>query len=162
MSILYQTEGEITVATGLYYTHSGTRWLVVLSIIVALGFMLYSLVTNREQDRITRIVMGTFTALIGIQWVVGLLYFLTYGNLINNYSRPDWVGHLTTMTVAMIVSPFYVSFRKRASTRTFYIASIVILLVVSGLIVYGVSFLVGEARWSFAPMNPPPLMPPTQ
>ncbi|MEL6149011.1 MAG: hypothetical protein AAFV33_14965 [Chloroflexota bacterium] len=142
--------------TGLYYAHSGTRWLVVLSIIVALGFMIYSLATKREQDRVTRIVMGVFSALIGIQWVLGLLYYLLYGNLINNYSRADWVAHLTTMTVAMIVAPLYVSFRKRASTRVFYIASIVILLVVSGLIVYGVSFLGGGARWSFAPQNPPP------
>jgi len=143
-------------ATMLYYTHSGTRWLVVLALIVALGFMLFSLITNREQDRITRLVMLVFSSLVGVQWVVGLFYYLVYGSLVQNYSQRTWVEHLTTMTVALIVAHLYLPFRRRAATRTYYIASTVILVVVAVLIVLGVSVLIGDGRWSFQPLYPPP------
>ncbi len=146
---------------GLYYTHSGTRWLLVLAIIVALGFMAYSLFTRREQDRITRIVMLSFSSLVGLQWVVGLLYYLSYGGALGDYSRQGWTLHLTTMTVALVSAHLYLPFRRRAGTRTYYIASLVVLLVTTGLIVYGVSALLGTtaSRWSFAPLYPPVVAP---
>jgi len=143
------------VVTGLYYAHTGMRWLVILAIIVALGFMIYSLVTNREQDRFTRIVMVFFSASIGIQWVLGLLYYLIYAGAANDFGRGTWVAHLSTMTLAMLVSGLYAPARRRASTRTFYIACIGVLVVVTILIVLGVSFLGGVGRWSFSPQNPP-------
>lgn len=142
-------------ANGLYYTHSGTRWVVVVALAVAFVFMVYSLVTNREQDRITRIVMLSFSSLVGLQWIVGMAYYLVYGSIIQNYSRADWVGHLTIMTVALVAAHLYLPVRRRASTRNYYIASLAVLVVVALLIVWGVSFLQGQ-RWSFAPLYPPP------
>ena len=137
---------------GLYYAHSGTRWLVVLALVVALGFMIYSLVTNREQDRITRIVMLAFSSLVGLQWVIGILYYLLYGNAINNYTRAGWTLHVSTMTIALVAAHLYIPFRKRASTRTYYIASTVVIAGNAALIYYGVSVLLGPvaSRWSFA------------
>lgn len=142
-------------ANVLYYLHSGTRWLVVAAIIAALGFMIYSLVTNRQQDRATRIIMIVFSGFMGLQWIIGLLLFLVYGSSIDNYNRPGWANHLTTMTVALIAAHMYIPFRRRAGARTYYIASIVVLLVTTILIIYGVSFLIGQGRWSFAPLYPP-------
>ncbi len=144
---------------GLYYAHSGTRWLVVLAIVIAFGFMLYSLVTNREQDRITRFVMLSFSSLVGLQWVIGILYYLLYGNAINNYTRVGWTVHVTTMTIALLAAHLYLPFRKRAGTRTYYIASTVVILVTTALIVYGVSVLTGTmaSRWSFEPQYAPGL-----
>lgn len=142
-------------ANGLYYTHSGTRWLVVLAMLVAFVFMVYSLITNREQDRVTRIIMLTFSSLVGLQWIVGIAYYLVYGGIIENYSRPDWIGHLTAMTIALVAAHLYLPVRRRASTRNYYIVSVVILVVVALLIVWGINFLEGQ-RWSFAPLYPPP------
>lgn len=144
---------------GLYYAHTGTRWLVVLAIAVALGFMIYSLVSNREQDRFTRMIMLAFSSLVGLQWVIGIVYYLIYGNAIDNYTRPGWVEHLTTMTLALVVAHLYIPFRKRADTRTYYIASTAVILVTTALIVYGVSVLMGTtaSRWSFAPVYVPGL-----
>jgi hypothetical protein len=152
----FEEGAKIKMTNMLYYTHTGTRWLVVLALIVALGFMIYSLVSNREQDRITRIVMLTFSSLVGVQWVIGLFYYLVYGSIVQNYSQRPWVEHLSTMTVALIVAHLYLPFRRRASTRTYYIASTVILLVVAVLIYLGVSVLAGDGRWRFQPLYAPP------
>jgi glucose uptake protein GlcU len=142
----------------LYFTHSGARWLVVLAIVIALGYMLYSLVTNREQSRITRIVMVTFSSLVGLQWIIGLVYYLLYGNQLGSYTRTGWTLHLTSMTVALITAHLYLPFRRRASTRTYYIASVAVLVVTSALIWYGVAVLLGTvgSRWQFGGLYPPP------
>ena len=141
----------------LYYTHTGTRWLVVLAIVFALGFMIYSLVTKREQDRVTRIAMLAFSSLIGIQWIVGILYYLTYGNLINNYTRTGWTLHLTVMTIALVTAHLYLPFRRTMGNRGYYIASLVVVVLTSGLIIYGTSALLGTlaSRWSLMPLYPP-------
>lgn len=142
----------------LYYTHSGTRWLVVLATLVALGFMLYSLITNREQDRVTRVIMLTFSSLVGLQWVIGLFFYLVYGNARNDYTLTSWVEHATYMTIVVIVAHLYIPFRKRASTRNYYIASLIVILAVVGLIYFGVGVLGGGmARWSFQPLFAPSL-----
>ncbi len=142
----------------LYFTHSGTRWLVVLAILIALGYMIYSLVTNREQSRITRIVMLAFSSLVGVQWIIGLVYYLSYGSQLGSYTREGWTTHLTTMTVALIAAHLYLPFRRRASTRVYYVASVVVLFVTSALIWYGVSVLLGTvgSRWQFGGLYPPP------
>lgn len=140
-----------------YYAHSGLRWLVVLSTLIALGFMLYSLITNRHQDGATRGIMVTFSSLIGVQWILGLVLYLIYGNMTNNFSQRPWVEHLTTMTIVLIVAHLYLPFRRRLSDRGYYIASTVVILVVIALVWVGVAQLSGGTmtRWQFAPMYAP-------
>lgn len=136
-----------------YYAHSGLRWLVVLAIVVAFGFMLFSLFTNREQDRLTRLVMLVFSSLVGVQFLVGLIYYLIYGA---NRTYDYQVEHVGVMTLAVVVAHLYIPFRKRAGTRNYYIASTIVILLTTAMIVYGISSLDPSAgRWSMAPMYPP-------
>lgn len=139
--------------TFLYYAHSGTRWLVVLATIVALGFMIFSLATSRKQDSATRIIMSTFSSLIGLQWILGLFYYLVYGNAVSSFTIMHQVEHATTMTIVVLAAHMYLPFRKRAkSDRNYYIASIVVILVVLVLVYLGVQVL--PQGWTFS-QNPP-------
>ncbi|MEO0564740.1 MAG: hypothetical protein AAF125_21725 [Chloroflexota bacterium] len=141
----------------LYYAHSGTRWLLVAATLFALGFMIFSLVTKRDQDRVTRISMLTFSSLIGVQWIVGIVYYLAYGAQIDDYTLPWQVNHASIMTGALVVAHLYLPFRRRAGNQTYYIASIVVIVLVIAIVLWGVGILPGGvARWSFAPNFPPP------
>lgn len=146
---------------GLYYAHSGLRWLVVLAILVALGFMVYSLAVRRERDRLTRLVMTTFSSLVGLQWVLGMLYYVVYGNYINNFSLPYQVNHAAIMTGTVLVAHLYMPFRRRDNNTLYYGVSIGVVVLTTVFIVWGVAALAPGgglfpvARWSFAPDAPP-------
>ncbi len=148
---------------GLYYAHTGLRWLVVLAAAVAFVFMAYSLFTKREQDRATRLIMVTFSSLIGLQWVIGMVYYVVLGGALSNagianaYNLRNSATHAAVMTVVLIAAHLYLPFRKRASNRNYYIASTVVIVVTVVLIVVGVGVLAGGARWSFAGNYPPPV-----
>ncbi|MFZ4814647.1 MAG: hypothetical protein ACOYL5_08935 [Phototrophicaceae bacterium] len=143
----------------LFYTHSGTRWLVLLAAAVALGFMLFSLIRNREQDRFTRLVMVIFSSLVGIQWLVGVILVIVYNNL-NRTWQGYWTWHLGIMTAALIVAHLYLPARRRASTRTYYLVSLAVIVGFAVLVVWGVSVLppnelFAAARWSMRPIMAP-------
>lgn len=140
---------------GLYYAHSGLRWLLVLAVLVALVFMIYSLVTQREQDRITRIVMLTFSSLVGLQWVLGMLYYVVIGTQMNQWNLRNQATHAAVMTGALVVAHLYLPFRRRASNRVYYAASVAVVLVTTVFIVWGVATLLPGGglfpmdRWGF-------------
>jgi hypothetical protein len=150
---------------GLYYAHTGLRWLVVLSAVIALGFMLFSLFTNREQDRATRMVMVTFSSLIGLQWVIGMIYYIVLGGALSEagfedaYNLRNSAVHAAVMTIVLLVAHLYLPFRRRAGTRNYYIVSTVVVASTLVLIFVGVSMLLGDfaARWSFSGNFPPPV-----
>jgi hypothetical protein len=145
---------------GLYYAHSGLRWLLVLAILVALGFMIFSLVTKREQDRFTRIIMVTFSSLVGLQWVLGMLYYVVIGTELEVWTLRNQHTHAAVMTGALLVAHLYLPVRRRADNRTYYLASIAVVVVTTVFIVWGVATLLPGGglfpadRWGFAPMYP--------
>jgi heme A synthase len=141
---------------GLYYAHSGTRWLVVLAAVVALVFMVFSLIRNREQDGLTRGIMVTFSSLVGLQWVLGLVYYLMFGMQYNDYTVRNQEVHAAVMTGVVLVAHLYLPFRRRASTRTYYMASIGVIVLTAILIYVGVATLAGDLpRWSMSPYYVP-------
>ena len=141
----------------LYYAHSGLRWILVLAVLAALGFMIFSLVTKREQDRATRIIMVTFSSLVGVQWVLGMLYYVVIGSNFGEWNLRNQATHAAVMTGALVVAHLYLPFRKRASNQIYYAASVGIVIVTSVFLVWGVATLLPGGglfpadRWSFAP-----------
>ena len=139
--------------TLLFYLHSGVRWLVVLAMIVALGWMIFSFIRRRDLDRVTRTIMATFGTLVAIQWLLGIILFLVY-SLASGDMQLYWATHFTFMTLVFIVAHLHIAARRFASTQNYYVISIVIILVVIVLIYFGVATLPGD-RWqlisSYAP-----------
>ena len=141
----------------LYYAHSGLRWILVLAVLAALGFMIFSLVTKREQDRATRIIMVTFSSLVGVQWVLGMLYYVVIGSNFGEWNLRNQATHAAVMTGALVVAHLYLPFRKRASNQIYYAASVGVVIVTTVFLVWGVATLLPGGglfpadRWSFAP-----------
>lgn len=80
--------------TFLFYAHSGLRYLVLLAGIVAVAYLAFALATGRRSEKPERIVTASFTGLLDLQILLGLLVMVTgifYSALI---------GHLVMMLLA--------------------------------------------------------------
>lgn len=78
----------------LFHAHSGLRYLVLLAGVLALAYAAFGFATKRPFDRTGRILAASFTGLVDLQVLLGLiLLFLWpfYGALI---------GHITMMVLA--------------------------------------------------------------
>ena len=84
--------------TGLFYAHSGVRYLVLLAGFVALAFYLHARATNRPIDRPSRIVGAAYTGLLDLQIVIGLL------TMMMGIYYPALVGHMMMMIMAAVVA----------------------------------------------------------
>jgi cytochrome c-type biogenesis protein CcmH/NrfG len=119
----------------LFQAHSGLRWLVVLITVVALAWLIIGLVSKRPYDKNTHRVMVTFSSLIGVQWLLGIILFLVLGLDVGF----RW-EHAVTMTLALIAAHLYMPFKRREDQRR-YIAGIVVILVTLALVYVGVARL---------------------
>lgn len=80
--------------TGLFYAHSGLRYLVLLAAIVAIGYHFYGLRKRIAVDGTARGTAAAFTGLLDLQIVLGLIFMATgvyHGALI---------GHIVLMLLA--------------------------------------------------------------
>lgn len=84
--------------TGLFYAHSGLRYLVLLAGAVAVVYLAVALARRRPAARADRIVMAIYVGLLDLQVVLGLILVATgifYGAL---------MGHLVMMLAAAAVA----------------------------------------------------------
>jgi cytochrome bd-type quinol oxidase subunit 2 len=128
----------------LFHTHSFIRWLVVLSTLAAIVWMARGLLQKRTYDQLDRRVMTIFSSLVGAQWVVGLILFVSQGifNL-----RERW-EHLVTMTLVLAVAHVHMMLKKR-DDRTRYLGGLISVVVALLLVFAGVAVL-GGSRWDFS------------
>ncbi len=125
----------------LFYAHSGLRWLVVLSTVIALGWMAYGLVTTRDYDRLSYRIMTAFSSLVGLQWVLGLVLTVYRALTINEYLSLSYVwSHLGTMTIALAVAHVHFMVKKRPD-RVRFIAGLGSVVVALALVFVGVALL---------------------
>jgi hypothetical protein len=127
----------------LCFTHSGLRWLVVLAMLVALVWLLIGYLRQQAYSNGTRITMTVYSSAVGLQWLVGVVYFVVYG--LNVGYR--W-GHAVLMTLALVVAHLHVMVKKRPD-NTRYIFGIGSIILVGVLIWLGVASL-PLAGWSFS------------
>lgn len=125
----------------LFYTHSGVRWLVVLSTVIALGWMAYGLVTTRDYDRLSYRIMTAFSSLVGLQWVLGLVLTIYRALTVNEYLSLSYVwSHLGAMTIALAVAHVHFMVKKRPD-RVRFIAGLGSVVVALALVFVGVALL---------------------
>lgn len=83
---------------GIFFAHSGLRYLVLLTGLVALFYYAYALAARKPVTRASSITGGIFVGLLDLQILLGLLLMATgiyYGALI---------GHLAMMLLATAVA----------------------------------------------------------
>lgn len=116
-------------------SHSGVRWLVVLATIVAIVWLLYGLVTKRSYDQLTYRIMTFFSSVVGLQWIVGVIFFIYLGTA----TRERW-EHAFTMTIVLIIAHVHMMLKKR-DDRTRFIGGLASVVVALGLVYVGVATL---------------------
>jgi hypothetical protein len=88
--------------------HSLTRWLLVAVIVLAAVYMLYGAVTQRPYNKSAYRLMSVFSSLVGVQWLLGLLGFIT---ALDALSRHRW-EHAFLNTVALAIAHAHYSMKK--------------------------------------------------
>ena len=113
----------------LLEAHSGLRWLLLVSIIVALVVTVRSL-RGKGAGMLNRIVMLLFRILITLQWLLGLVLFMV------RYPLAEWtlvrLEHGLTMTLAMGLTHVFGSRRfARPLVQLLLIVAVLALVLIS-------------------------------
>lgn len=124
----------------LRFAHSWTRWLVLIAAAAAVVYLIVTLLQRRGWVRPGPTLMAAFSGLIGLQWVIGLIFLVVMGAQTGFGVRHYW-EHLTTMTLALVTAHGHYMLRRRqmpdARRQVIYLTLVVItlLLVIGGIIV---------------------------
>jgi hypothetical protein len=120
----------------LFQIHSATRWLVVLISILALFWMTYGLLQKHPYDELSERIMTAFSALITLEWLIGIILFLTLATFSVGYR---W-EHAVTMTLALGISHLHRRW-KNAPDNTRYRNGLILIVVVLVLVFIGIARL---------------------
>ena len=119
----------------LFMAHSGVRYLVLLSAVVAIVYLITAL--RRSPDRTSNRVMSIFTGMVDLQVLLGLLTLITvpfYGAL---------AGHIMMMFAAVFVGHgFVIANRQRpadqqSNGRLLVGVVITLALIIGGILAIG-------------------------
>ena len=94
-------------SNGLFYAHSGLRYLVLLAGVVCLGYSLFAVLTRRPYDRAIRRVAATFAGLLHLQVLLGFVL------LVSGRFYPALVGHIFMMLFAAAAAQIPLSVLRR-------------------------------------------------
>lgn len=97
--------------------HGHFRWLVLLVVVLAAAYMLYGAVRQQSYDKLAYRIMLGFSSVIGVQWALGLVFFLTYfaqGTAIPGFR---W-EHALTNTIALAVAHGHFSMKKHVEDES--------------------------------------------
>ncbi len=117
----------------LFYAHSGSRYMVLLTGLLVILYALWGVVNKRPYDKTMRVLSLLFvlsidlTALLGVSYLfVGTFY-------------PQLGGHIVTMILAVIVAHMVSAVMKRrpVAERT-YMPHVVGTAIVLGLVATGI------------------------
>jgi len=100
---------------GLLHAHSGLRYLVLLAGAAALVYAVVGHLTRRPYDRGMRITAASFTGLLHLQVVLGII-LLFFGMF-----YPQLIGHIVLMLAAAVVAqvPGSIVRRRPPEERTY-------------------------------------------
>lgn len=137
--------------TFLRYTHSGLRWIVVVALVAALLYMLYGWLAKRPWDRRGQTLLAIFSGLVGLQWIVGLVFLIVWGSMTSFSIRHYW-EHLFAQTLALAVAHLHYMWRRREMADVVrYRNNFLAVLGTFGLIFIGVMTLPENMRWRLSP-----------
>ena len=126
--------------------HSIVRWLTVLVAAVLIVKFTLGWLKRQPFDKAARALSGAFGGLMDTQLLLGLIFFIWNGSLIEGgfALRQRW-EHLGVMLIAVIVAHLSAMWKKKDDT-TRYRNTLITVLVSLALIILGVTALSGN-RW---------------
>jgi hypothetical protein len=97
---------------GLFYAHSGLRYLILLVGVAALVNFTLALRSERASNSTDRLLMAAFTGLLDLQLLLGI------GLVVSGILYPALIGHIAMMVLAAVVAhASSVIARKAADAR---------------------------------------------
>lgn len=131
----------------LLFIHSWLRWLVVLAGAAAAIRLLVGLIRGSEYDRLSRGLTATFSGLLDLQVLLGVILLLVgwRGYAADGFPVTQF-EHLGAMVVATAVSHLSNRWADRPHRRRF-LYNLIVVVIALVLIYLGVSVLAG-ARWA--------------
>jgi hypothetical protein len=139
----------MTIESIFRFLHSWNRWLLLIVSVVALlyfarGWLLALDWTKRGQTLLT-----LFSSLIGLQWILGLVFLIALGSATGFGVRHYW-EHLTIQTIALAVAHVHMAWRKKVlADRSRYRRSLLLILAVLVLVIVGILLLPATIQWRF-------------
>lgn len=132
--------------TGLFYAHSGLRYLVLLFGVAAVLYFAYAAATRKPVGKATRALGAAFAGALDLQILLGLLLFV-----LGSY-YPAIVGHLVMMLLAALVAHgSAVLGRSQTDPQRAHAVRLVGVLIALGLIAGGVAAIGRSVFGSGAP-----------
>lgn len=122
--------------------HGGIRWLIVLVALIGLIRFGLAWAMSGNYTKKDRILMSTFTGLIDLNLLLGLILLISGG-----FSPTYRIEHAGTMIIALVIAHIPASWRKRESHENKFRNNFLVILAVSILIYFGVSAL--PTGWPF-------------
>jgi len=137
---------EYMMRTFLGFSHSGWRWIVVLSALVAFGWALVRLTRKAENAHLTRLSMLAFTIGMDMQVLFGILHFVE--RLAQNAIYDGLWIHLALGLVALGVLHGLSARARRQEAQAQARTHLMAVVVSFALAFVGVATLVGGLpRW---------------
>lgn len=127
------SEGGLLI--GLRHLHSLVRWVAVALALAAVVKLGLGLAQNAPYDLLAQRLMRALSAVFGIQWLLGLIFFIAMGL----FPRWQW-EHLVVMTVAVALLGMHNRW-KNAEDRIRYRNSLLLVLAALVLVFVGVALL---------------------
>jgi heme A synthase len=121
----------------LFFAHSGLRYLVLLAGIAALAYLAYAVATKGGNERVARILGGSFAGLVDLQAVIGLAMVAM------GLFYPALIGHIfMTIGAAVVAHAAMVMARKaqppeRAHSIRLAGVAVALVLIVGGILAIG-------------------------
>lgn len=99
--------------TFFFHLHSGLRYLVLLSGVIALAFFAFAVATKRPFDKVGRIIGASYSGFLQLQLLVGV------GVLVTRGYYPALIGHIVMMVLAVgaIQGPLGATRRRAAAAN---------------------------------------------
>lgn len=130
--------------------HSGVRWIVLLFGLLGLLKMVVGLATSGQFGRTDRTLLSLYNAAIGIQWLLGILFFVwvIVANGVNGYinSVGIVVTHFIVMTLAVGAAAAFIGRARRSEENAQkFLMGLLAILASTTLVVAGVTIVGGWA-----------------
>jgi hypothetical protein len=119
----------------LFQAHSGLRYLVLLTGVVALAYFVSGLATKRPVDKGVRILGAAFTGLLDTQILLGLI-MVAMGRF-----YPQLIGHIVMMLLAATVTHVLLVVNRKRPTPGYALPAVAVggalVLIFGGIMAIG-------------------------